>query len=234
MSQPNVNDVCLVMLPGMDGTGLMFAPLIAQLPTNICPKIIPIPETCFSSHRELAKTVMDDFPEGPCIILAESFSGRTAYELCLMVPERINHVLFAASFLVKPSRLSGYSKYLPLFPLKNDLIPDWCLSKLLFGVENAPIELLHESLSQADSALLRNRLGIMAKMAAPEERIDMPCTIIKATRDYLVNAKAQQSISDVFSKSDFYEMETGHFVLQAVPKEVATVLSVIIDGYVKL
>lgn len=212
----------------MDGTGLMFKPLLEKLPKNINHKIIPIPETCFSSHRELAEKIVDDLPEGPCVILAESFSGRTAYELCLLVPERIVHIVFAASFIAQPSKLTSFSRYLPLTPLKNGLIPDWFLSKYLFGVEEPSIKLLLESLNQVDSRLLRNRLEILANMGAPEEQIDIPCTIINATKDYLVSSKAKHSIPAVFSKYNSHELETGHFVIQAAPKDIEEILITVI------
>lgn len=218
----------LVLLPGMDGTGLMFKPLIKLLPESFNHKVIPIPETCFFSHRELAKTVVDDLPEGPSVILAESFSGKTAYELCLMVPEKIIHVVFAASFLNKPNKLTAFSRYLPLTPLKNGLIPDWLLAKVLFGVEHPPIELLHKSLSQVDNRLLRNRLGILAKMETPEKRIDIPCTIINAVNDNLVSPEASLSISHNFKNSNTHELETGHFVLQAAPRDVEAILTTVI------
>lgn len=224
MLQTNLNSFCLVMLPGMDGTGLMFKPLLEKLPKNINHKIIPIPKTCFSSHRELAEKIVGSLPECPCILLAESFSGRTAYELCLLVPERIVHTVFAASFIAKPSKLTSISRYLPLTPFKNGLIPDWFLSRFLFGVEEPPIKLLHESLSQVNNRLLRNRLEILAKMDEPEERIDIPCTIINATKDNLVSRNAYHLISRIFENSNTHELVTGHFVIQAAPKTVEKIL----------
>ena len=232
-AQRHVNDICLVMLPGIDGTGMMFKPLLQCLPTNFNHKIIPIPNAHFTSHEELAKSILEDLPDGQCVVLAESFSGRTAYELCLLAPEKIIHVIFAASFLDNPNKLSSLSRLLPLSPLKNGLVPSWLLRKFLFGIDHAPIKLLHDSLSRVESVLLRNRLQILANLTTPKEPTNIDCTVISASKDQLVSSKAQNVIAQVFSSTKHHFIEVGHFVLQSAPKDVASIVINVIEECVK-
>lgn len=134
------------------------------------------------------------------------------------------------SFIDKPCKLIHFSKYLPLSLLKSGLIPNWCLAKLLFGVQHPPIALLTETLSKVNNYLLRNRLQILAQMDAPQVPIDTACTIIHATKDIFVNTKAKQSIARIFINSNTHAQDTGHFVLQASPREVAAILSSVIKN----
>lgn len=227
--QTNKNDICLVMLPGMDGTGMMFERLLQCLPTNLNHKIIPIPKVHFSSHHELAEAILCDLPDGQCIILAESFSGRTAYELCLLAPEKIIHVIFAASFLGNPNKLTALSSLLPLSLLKSTLVPNWLLKNLLFGSDQAPIKLLHDSLSRVDSMLLRNRLQIIANLSKPKERLSISATVINASKDHLVSSDAQNGIARVFLNTKHHEIGVGHFVLQAAPQAVTPIVTNVIE-----
>ncbi|GEA06418.1 hypothetical protein KUL42_11790 [Alteromonas sp. KUL42] len=231
LPQSRFDDVCLVMLPGMDGTGMMFEPLLQCLPSNLNHKIIPIPEVHFSSHHELAETILSDLPDDQCIILAESFSGRTAYELCLLAPEKIIHVVFAASFLDNPNKLTALSSLLPLSLLKSTLVPNWLLKSLLFGSDQAPIKLLNDSLTKVDTVLLRNRLQIIANLTKPKKRLSIGATVINASKDHLVSSDAQNGIARVFLNTMQHEIEVGHFVLQAAPQNVAAIVTHVIEEY---
>lgn len=231
LPQSRYDDVCLVMLPGMDGTGMMFEPLLQCLPSNVNHKIIPIPEVYFSSHHELAETILSDLPDGQCIILAESFSGRTAYELCLLAPEKIIHVVFAASFLNNPNKLTALSSLLPLSLLKSTLVPNWLHKNVLFGSNQAPVKLLHDSLSNIDNDLLRNRLQLIANLSKPKERLSISATVIIASKDFLVCSNTQNEFAEVFLKTKHYEIGVGHFVLQAAPKDVAAIVTHVIEEY---
>ena len=212
---------------------MMFNPLLEELSDDINHKVIPIPETPFSSHREIAKAIHNELPEQPCVILAESFSGRTAYELCRLKPEKIVHVVFAASFLGKPSALTQLAGFLPISLIKTQIIPNWILARYLFGAENPPVALFYEAISKVESSLLKNRLQIVNGMIAPEKRVDVPCSVVTALKDNLVNKSAAQSFECVFSHCHYHEINTGHFVLQAAPQESANIVSEVIKDLLK-
>jgi hypothetical protein len=68
----------LVLLPGMDGTGLMFGPFVRGLPEGVRAAVVRYPADRECSFKELAEIARAAIPaEGPAIILAESFSGLT-------------------------------------------------------------------------------------------------------------------------------------------------------------
>lgn len=77
------NIVMLVLLPGMDGTGTLFDPLLAVLPKTCQIKVIKYPTDASLTYEELERYVIERLPIGrsPLIVIAESFSGPIALRL---------------------------------------------------------------------------------------------------------------------------------------------------------
>ena len=92
----------LVLLPGMDGTGLMFRPFI-DAAYNHSIDVISYPNDTSQKYTELIGFVKDRLPsEVEFIIIAESFSGPIAYALMKEVIPNLKAVIFVASFLENP------------------------------------------------------------------------------------------------------------------------------------
>ena len=72
----------LILLPGMDGTGILFQPFLDIFPEEIETQIITFPCNEKLSYQELISYVCDKLPkDNDFVILAESFSGPIAYEI---------------------------------------------------------------------------------------------------------------------------------------------------------
>ncbi len=68
-----------VLLPGMDGTGLLFTPLLSALPIGVDPIVVSYPADRAASPEELLRIVLAHLPgEGAYVLIAESFSGPLA------------------------------------------------------------------------------------------------------------------------------------------------------------
>ena len=94
----------IVLLPGLDGTGLMFKPFIDVLPKDIEPLVISYPNDKRLGYEELIEYVLTELPDNDdYILIGESFSGPVAYQLALRKPENLRAVIFVASFLSRPA-----------------------------------------------------------------------------------------------------------------------------------
>jgi surfactin synthase thioesterase subunit len=68
----------LVLLPGLDGTGTMFAPFVAELPPWIEPVVLDYPAEPLG-YADLARRLATRLPEDrPFFLLGESFGGPLA------------------------------------------------------------------------------------------------------------------------------------------------------------
>ncbi|PCJ32936.1 MAG: hypothetical protein COA90_01505 [Gammaproteobacteria bacterium] len=204
----------------MDGTGELFQPLLALLPDNIDAQVISLnslpsqqPETLSS---QVAKFVGDD----EVIILAESYSGFIAYNLCLNPDLNIKHVFFAASFLSSPSRLIVLRHLVPLSIIRSSLIPKRLLNIILFGfnAHSGLVELFLTSLQSVSNSSLKHRLNYISNMVEPTQQIAVPCTYIQASNDYLVSNRSVNAFKALCTTLNIIETDGGHFIVQSNPQ----------------
>lgn len=85
----------LVLLPGLDGTGTLFTPLLDHLAAT--PVVASYPPEPLSYERLLAQ-VARLLPDGPFVILAESFSGPLAIRLAYRRPPGLQALVLVSSF----------------------------------------------------------------------------------------------------------------------------------------
>lgn len=125
----------------MDGTGKLFKPFINLLENSSSTNAISYEVVCLNDIQEtnyelIAQKIADKFFNEEVIILAESYSGRIAYELCQLPNLKIKHVIFVASFLTKPSFVSGFASIIPVQIIRSSYIPKLLLSLLFFSSIN--------------------------------------------------------------------------------------------------
>lgn len=224
----------IVLLPGLDGTGILFQPLIAHLPQTIeirCFSAETFTTECIATQAQI---VSDALIGRPCIIFAESFAGRLAFELIRNPTVTVAHVVFAASFLQRPSFLSRFAAWVPLLPLYRRWLPNWFLNKLFFGQFHAnPIllPLFYQALSRSPEQLIRTRLAEIAQMHVETQRFTQPCTYIAAKADYLVNAAAAAHIASLSANFSKVRFHGGHFIAQCQPAACAELLLDLVRKY---
>jgi len=205
----------------MDGTGLLFEPFMAYAPAGF--KVIPLSlrQEPHLSYSDQAEHILSKIGSGKTVIVTESYSGRVAYEIAQKSPERIKHIVFAASFLSRPSALARLAPLLPLQLLKSGITPSPIIGRLAFGRDRSDrlTELLEESLHQVDNTVLRHRLKQVSTLQLPAKKIEIPCTYIRAKSDNLVSSKAVESFKEICPNLSIKEVEGGHFILQTNPRD---------------
>src|SRR5438034_9685590 len=93
----------LVLLPGLDGTGSLFSPLLAELPRDLHTKTVSYPNDKALSLDEHARWVIRQLPTDRAVLLAESFSGLVALRALMEPSSRIDAVIFAQRTRVSPA-----------------------------------------------------------------------------------------------------------------------------------
>ena len=79
----------IVLLPGMDGTGVLLADLKTRLLKRRRVEVISYPANPALGYSTLTAHVIERLPLGRCVILGESFSGPIAIEAAASEPDRI-------------------------------------------------------------------------------------------------------------------------------------------------
>lgn len=97
--------VHLVLLPGMDGTEILFAPLPAALPNWLRVQVVTYPSEGGNGYEDLLPPVLAAVTRLPnCFVLGWSFSGPLALQVAALLPDRVRGVILGASFVLPPNR----------------------------------------------------------------------------------------------------------------------------------
>jgi pimeloyl-ACP methyl ester carboxylesterase len=103
-----------LLLPGLDGSGRLFEPLLACQPRGFAPRTVALPSDLPRSYDEYLELVLEALPrQGSWGILAESFSGPLAVRVAAARPPGLVALALAATFLHRPLQLM----LAPLAPL---------------------------------------------------------------------------------------------------------------------
>jgi pimeloyl-ACP methyl ester carboxylesterase len=139
----------LVLLPGLDGTGRLFDPLLAALPGSFAPKVVAYPPDKPLNYHQLIPYIREVIPwDAPYVLLAESFSGPLALEFAAVQWENLRGVVLCASFVTNPLhpllRLlppalaeSWFRKPPPERLLRNYLLEEECSEQMLRDLAQA-------------------------------------------------------------------------------------------------
>ena len=108
----------LVLLPGLDGTDLLFRPFVQALPPGICPRCIEYPTTGPNDYAALLPLVLAAC-EGlhDYFLLGWSFSGPLALMAAAQSPTGLRGVVLCASFTRAPWPLLRWLKFAAVPPL---------------------------------------------------------------------------------------------------------------------
>lgn len=218
----------LILLPGLDGTGILFRPLLAALPKDIQSKVIAYPPDQAISLAEHAQLVARQLPREDVVLLAESFSGLVALVLLAESSARIKGVIFVASFAEPPRPL--LLRFAPLVPWAGSamrlapafLLRQFCLGR---GASVRELALLREALAAVSPRVLSHRLKLISKHQALEKaHFQVPCYYLQAGRDRLVPSRAANWFQQHFESCVVESVDGPHFLLQTRPQECAELI----------
>jgi len=221
-----ITDQTLVLVPGLDGTGDLFKPLLQVIPPEVDTVIIEYPRDKVLSKNNLAEIVRNQIPRNkPIVILAESFSGPLVINLLKHHPFDLKGVVFCATFARSPRKiLLNLIKILPLSYLLRLPIPDSLLKYFCVGVDASKelIFIVKEAIRAVNPEVLAERLRILANIDESDSiraLANTSCSFIQALDDKLVPKHCLKDFINGIPNLKITAIPGSHFILQAKPKE---------------
>ncbi len=216
----------LVLLPGMDGTGILFAPLLSELSPLISPWVVPFPSDQPLSYEDLLPIVRQALPTGePFFLLAESFSGPLAIKIAAEEPGNLRGLILVSTFIRNPlpwlPSCAGHLAAAPLFSFARRLI---LLKALLSGYGNRDMTaLLDVAHSQVKAEVMAKRAREILWVDVRKELalVKAPIYFIGGERDRVVPPKNLREISAVRPDVITRKIPGPHLVLQVNPVRAA-------------
>jgi pimeloyl-[acyl-carrier protein] methyl ester esterase len=215
--------VPLVLLPGLDGTGHLFAPLAAALDEEISPSVVSYPRDAGLTYDELEPLAAAALPRSRYLLLAESFSGPVAIRLAARAGPELLGLVLAASFVTSPVG-AAWLRFLVAAPMFR-ATPRALVRALLTG-EGASEELVSavsSSIRAVSPHVLAARLRqvLAADERAALARCEVPILVLSAKRDRLVGARSAELIRRIARGATVEHIDAAHLVLQTRPEEAA-------------
>ncbi len=212
-----------ILLPGLDGSGRLFAPLLAAGPRAFDPVALSFPADQALGYDELVELVRPRLPRGRFVLLAESFSGPLALRLAAEQPRGLEAVILAASFLRRPlDPLLHPIRGLVGARLFGVPMPAWLVRRLMAGSDapDAIVAEVQQAVAAVSPAVLALRSAEAVAVDAREALagVEVPLLFLAPTRDRLIRRDAWKDVAAIRPDAEVVHLEAPHMILQRCPR----------------
>lgn len=200
----------IVLLPGMDGSGSLFADFISAIAAKTV--IVSYPPDVPLTYDELAAFVQRTLPANePFILVGESFSGPVALMLAASQPPWLRGVVLVCSFARSPAPAlpAALRRFVALIPFWRVPVA-WGAALLLgrFSSERlrAP---LTAAIHAVSASVWKARLEAVLAVDVTQRlrQIEVPILYLRASEDLVVPRSAAELIMRGCSNARITEIE---------------------------
>ena len=209
--------ITLVILPGLDGTEVLFRPLLALLPDWIQPVVICYPASGPNEYADLLEIVREKIAGLPSfIVLASSFSGPLSIMLAAAEPDRVRGLILSATFLRAPGRylsILGLIACGPIIWIMRTVrrIPIWTLRRRDDPYRKAKAEIWRRVSARCLAKRTRAILGVDVRELSSKCEVPMLC--IRFADDKVVPREFSEEILCYQPSAQIVTIPGDHFAL---------------------
>jgi sigma-B regulation protein RsbQ len=220
----------LVLLPGLDGTGDFFQPLLEALGGDVRTQVVRYPVAGAYDYVTCQQLVRAALPtDGSYVLLGESFSGPVAISLAAQAPRGLAGIILCCTFAGNPRpRLALIRPLLPYLPFHGTGSSLRLSRFLVLGrwITPAIRELHQKILASVPAKTIRSRLEAVADCDVREAlaSIRLPIMCLVARNDRLIPKAAARLIQQQAPAASLVEIEAPHCLLQCEPQPAATAI----------
>lgn len=215
----------LILLPGLDGTGSLFAEFLEALDLKSSAHVLPYPADVPLGYDELERLVRAALPtRGRFVLLGESFSGPLAIRIAANPPAGLEGLILCVTFASNPYPHLAWARGLAAFlPLKS--LPRWLRAPLMWGSASpstAPRQ-SERAMAGVAASVIRRRIAALLSVdeTAALAKISVPTLVLRATRDRVVSEAATMKIMRGVRHARRVDVDGPHLLLKTRPKECA-------------
>ena len=222
----------LVLLPGMDGTGELFAAFIQALGNAALPLVVRYPTDQPLDYEGVTAYAREYLPQDrPYVVLGESFSGPVAIALAASRPPGLVGLILSCSFARNPTPVfTMFRHVLGALPVSASLTG--LIAPFLLGASSTPVlrRQLAAALRQVAPAVMRARMRTVLEVdySARMREVQVPLLYLQGSGDRTVLAGAARHLAMLAPRMHLRQLEGPHMLLQANPaasaREVADFL----------
>lgn len=228
----------IVLLPGLDGTGELFQPLINFIPERITTILISYPRDRQCGYSELKTIVMDALPvKTDFFILGESFAGPLAIMIAGERPEGLKGLILCATFIRNPFRfIPSWIKFISVSPIYR-LWPLLIRVRAMYagGKFKGLAEMAIKAIKTVKPDVIAGRVKSIFEVNVEKElgSCDVPILYIMGEEDRLIKKHNFVEIKKIRADVLLKRIKSKHFVLQLEPLKAAEELVEFMDLVMK-
>lgn len=226
----------LVLLPGLEGSGDLFDPLLAELGDAFETHVLRYPRAA-RTYDDLLPLVEPVIAQSkPCFVLAESFSSPLAVQLCAAAPAGIQGLILCNGFVASPlaafeslmaTAVAPWVLHLPL----NDIVTrTWLVGP---DASAGLVSAVQGAVAPVPGSVLWARLDAVFRCNARDAltRLTVPLLYIHATRDRLIGSGGLREIQRIRPDIPVERVDGPHLLLQLHPKRCAEITTQFMEQF---
>jgi pimeloyl-ACP methyl ester carboxylesterase len=229
----------LVLLPGLDGTGIFFEDFanLLRKDATFKPLVISYPNDAALGYSELETFVRAALPRDErYILLGESFAGPLATSIAASNPPGLAALILCVTFVRNPHPLLPLATAV-LKPLPAMRVPYFIQHRNLFGKFNsAPLRAtLRRIRGRVSSKTLKARLDCVARVDVTEKLrcVTVPILDLRASDDRVVSRASGDYLRNIVPGAATADLDAPHVMLQTLPHEALAAIKNFVSERVK-
>jgi pimeloyl-[acyl-carrier protein] methyl ester esterase len=209
--------ITAVLLPGLDGTGELFAPFVAAAPQGITTIVVDYPtsKTSIDLLERRAREKLTD----RCIVIAESFSGPIGIRVA--ADDRVQALILCNSFINSP--ILPALRHLVIAPLFAIPIPESMLRFLLLGRQANPglVKSARSALRRLPASVVAHRVRqvLQTEEQSTVRSLRKPVLYLRGLSDNLVSERSWRDLQAIRPDAEIVRIHGPHMLFQVSPGE---------------
>jgi pimeloyl-ACP methyl ester carboxylesterase len=215
----------------MDGTGELFAPFMARIPSQHRPMVVSYPPDQLLAYPQLLTLIEARLAdESDFVLLGESFSGPLAISYAARHPEKVRALVLCVTFARYPlpsfvlSLIRFFSRARPRDSAMRFLLAGWDAPQDL-------IDLLQRTMRKLDPRVIPYRLAQATAVDVRDNlaKLGMPVLYLAASKDRLVRGKRRREMEAILKGMRIVKIDAPHLLLQRRPAEAWRCIAEFLD-----
>lgn len=216
----------IYLLPGLDGSGDLFGPLLRELPETT--RVVSLPLEAVTWEDFVASALTQINTEAPFVLFAESAAGLIALRLLAEHGARCRGLVACATFLTNPAPLRTALAAIPGLVRLLGAPPAWVIRSLLLtrSAGDGLTAEVAEVLARVPPEVVVERLHLVRALVLERYEFDFPLVYVRGDADRIVSRRSElEWLGHVRGCSSHVEHATGpHLLAQENPSVVARLL----------
>jgi pimeloyl-ACP methyl ester carboxylesterase len=209
-----------LILPGLDGTGLLSKRLAQQADGTATTVTYPVDE--IETYSQTISRIQAQLPREPFVLLAESFSGPAALQIASFGIPQLQAVVLSATFVrspFPPTVLRVASLIIPFMPAFLPALRFF----LAEGSSDEEVDEVQCAIKRVSPAVLKNRLLELSKLNQLAEAPTPQCPVLflRPMRERLIPKRRYEELAQLFPRIESVSIDGPHLLFHTRPQMVS-------------